>query len=227
MARPSILREAASNGVLRCSRASDGCAKPDWSPCVSIAKSYVLLACFASLLGACSSTPVTAPPSVATVNTPARSTPSTTAGQGSAPISAAAATTTQAPAGSVTGKSLPTYLDPTSELSTARSVFFDYDESLVKSEFSDLVQRHGTYLASNPNIAVRIEGNTDERGGAEYNLALGQRRAEAVKQALKIAGVRDTQMEAISWGKERPRAVGHSEADWRQNRRADIQYPAK
>ena len=194
---------------------------------MSIAKSYVLVAVVLSLLGACSSTPVGAPSSVVPVNTSARSAPSANTTQGSAPGSMAAATTRQAPAGSVSGTSLPPYLDPTSDLLTARSVYFDFDEALLKTEFSGLVQRHGTYLSSNPGLVVRIEGNTDERGSAEYNLALGQKRAEAVKQALKLAGVRETQMEAISWGKERPRAVGHSEQDWGQNRRADIQYPAR
>jgi peptidoglycan-associated lipoprotein len=74
---------------------------------------------------------------------------------------------------------------------------------------------------------VRVEGNTDERGSAEYNLALGQRRAQAVVSALKVYGVRDTQMEAISWGEEKPRAEGHDEAAWSQNRRADVVYPPK
>jgi len=106
-------------------------------------------------------------------------------------------------------------------------VYFDFDEALLKPEFSSLIERHGQYLMSNPKLAIRIEGNTDERGSAEYNLALGQKRAEAVKQALKIYGVKDTQMEAISWGKEKPRAKGHDEADWGQNRRADLQYPTR
>ena len=76
-------------------------------------------------------------------------------------------------------------------------------------------------------MAVRIEGNTDERGGAEYNLALGQRRADAVARALRIFGVRDSQMETVSWGKEKPVAQGHDEASWAQNRRADVVYPAR
>lgn len=121
--------------------------------------------------------------------------------------------------------SLPAYLDPKSEISTTRSVYFDFDMALVKPEFNGLVERHGRYLAGNPKLVIKIEGNTDERGGAEYNLALGQRRAEAVRQALKIVGVKDAQMEAVSWGSERPRASGHDESAWAQNRRADLQYP--
>jgi len=177
---------------------------------VTTAKSYVLVTCFAALLGACSSTPI-APPSAASPAAEAR------------PAPAAAARPTPSP--SATTATLPAYLDPKSDIFTARSVYFDFDEALLKPEFSGLVERHGKYLMSNPNLAIRIEGNTDERGSAEYNLALGQKRAEAVKQALKIHGVKDAQMEAVSWGKERPRAKGHDESDWGQNRRADLQYP--
>ena len=80
-------------------------------------------------------------------------------------------------------------------------------------------------MQSKPTLTVKIEGNADERGSAEYNLALGQKRAEAVLKALKIYGVKDAQMEAISWGRERPKATGHDEAAWAQNRRVDLVYP--
>ena len=97
----------------------------------------------------------------------------------------------------------------------------------IRGEDAPLIERHGKYLASHPALAIKIEGNADERGGAEYNLALGQRRAESVLRALRIYGVKDAQMEAISWGKTKPRATGHDEASWAQNRRADLQYPTK
>lgn len=119
------------------------------------------------------------------------------------------------------------YLDPQNVLSQKRSVYFDYDQFVVKSEFMSVLENHGKFLASNPKVSVRIEGNADERGSAEYNLALGQKRAEAVVKALKIMGVKDTQMEAVSFGKEKPKATGHDEASYAQNRRADIAYPAK
>lgn len=122
---------------------------------------------------------------------------------------------------------IPAHLDPKSEIATARSVYFDFDQSVVKANALSLLERHSKYLQTNPQLAIRIEGNTDERGGAEYNLALGQRRAEAVRSALKVYGVKDAQMEAVSWGKERPKFRGHDEADWGQNRRADLQYPSK
>jgi peptidoglycan-associated lipoprotein len=129
------------------------------------------------------------------------------------------------PSSTVATASLPAYLDPKSDISTGRSVYFDFDKALVKPEFSGLVERHGKYLTTNPKVSIKIEGNTDERGSAEYNLALGQKRAEAVRQALKVYGVKEMQMEAISWGSEKPKTAGHDESAWAQNRRADLQYP--
>jgi peptidoglycan-associated lipoprotein len=120
---------------------------------------------------------------------------------------------------------VPAYLDPNSPISRERSVYFDFDVFTVKSEYNGLVERQGKYLASNPKLTVKVEGNADERGSAEYNLALGQKRAQAVVQALKVYGVKDGQMEAVSWGKEHPKALGHDEAAWAENRRADIVYP--
>lgn len=105
-----------------------------------------------------------------------------------------------------------------------RSVYFDYDSFIVKDEFSSLIQAHSGYLGSNKNRKISIEGNTDERGGREYNLALGQKRADAVRKSLNALGVADGQMEVVSFGKEKPKALGRTEADWAQNRRADIVY---
>ncbi|HNG79523.1 MAG TPA: peptidoglycan-associated lipoprotein Pal, partial [Burkholderiaceae bacterium] len=124
-------------------------------------------------------------------------------------------------------RALPPYLDPNSDLSKQRSVFFDFDQQAIKPEFTGLIELHGKFLSANPAVAIRIEGNADERGSSEYNLALGQRRAESVRKALQLLGVKEGQMEAISYGKERPRATGHDEAAWSQNRRADLQYPTK
>ena len=177
---------------------------------------HTLLLALAALLGACSSTPVATPAPVvnpvAAVSAPA-------------PAVAPAPASRPVPTSAVATVSLPAYLDPKSDISTGRSVYFDFDMALVKPEFSALVERHGKYLAANPKLAIKIEGNTDERGSAEYNLALGQKRAEAVRQALKIFGVKDVQMEAISWGSEKPKSSGHDESAWAQNRRADLQYP--
>ncbi len=180
------------------------------------AKIHFLLTVAAMLLAACSSTPPTAPASTSAL--PAVP---------PAPVAAAAAPPPPAAPRPVAAAApaLAAHLDPRSAISLERSVYFDFDEFAIKSEFTPLLERHGKYLATAPSLAVKIEGNTDERGGAEYNLALGQKRAEAVLRALRIYGVKPAQMEAVSWGKERPRAAGHDEAAWAQNRRVDIQYP--
>jgi peptidoglycan-associated lipoprotein len=105
-----------------------------------------------------------------------------------------------------------------------RSVYFDFDSYVVKDEFKPVIEAHSQYLIKNANRKIVIQGNTDERGGSEYNLALGQKRAEAVRRALNLLGVADSQIEAVSFGKEKPKATGSNEAAWAENRRADIAY---
>lgn len=105
-----------------------------------------------------------------------------------------------------------------------RSVYFDFDSYIVKDEFKPMVEAHAKYLTSNKGRKIVIQGNTDERGGREYNLALGQKRAEAVRKSLSLLGVPDAQMEAVSFGKEKPKATGSDEASWAENRRADMAY---
>jgi len=114
--------------------------------------------------------------------------------------------------------------DPASPLSQDRSVYFDFDSYVVADQYRDLVEMHSGYLRDNPQQQVRIEGHADERGGTEYNLALGQRRSEAVARMMNLLGVNRDQIETISFGKERPRALGNTEADYAENRRADIEY---
>lgn len=121
------------------------------------------------------------------------------------------------------GRGLDPLNDPNNPLSR-RSVFFDFDSFVVKSEYQPVVQTHGGYLGTNKQRRVVVEGHTDERGGREYNLALGQKRAEAVKQRLMLLGVTDTQVETVSFGKEKPRGAGSNEEAWAQNRRADLNY---
>ncbi len=113
--------------------------------------------------------------------------------------------------------------DPANILSK-RSVFFDYDSNLVKDEFKPLITAHAKYLGQHPSTHVTIQGNTDERGSREYNIALGQRRADAVKQMLQLLGAGASQIETVSFGEEKPRNEGHDESAWAQNRRADIVY---
>lgn len=121
----------------------------------------------------------------------------------------------------------PEPIDPLNDPKGAlakRSVYFDFDSYVVKDEFKPLVSAHSSYLSANRARQIVIQGNTDERGGSEYNLALGQKRADAVRKTLSALGVGDNQMEAVSFGKEKPKAEGHNEEAWAQNRRADIVY---
>lgn len=113
--------------------------------------------------------------------------------------------------------------DPNNLLSK-RSLYYDYDKSEIKGQYKPLIQAHAGYLTGRGGAKVRIEGNCDERGSREYNLALGQRRADSVKNALKLLGVMDGQIDTVSWGEEKPKASGHDEASWAENRRSDIIY---
>lgn len=105
-----------------------------------------------------------------------------------------------------------------------RSIYFDLDSYIVKDEFRPVLEAHAKYLNGNRTRKIVIQGNTDERGGREYNLALGQKRAEAVRKALALLGVPDAQIEAVSFGKEKPKALGSDDAAYAENRRADIAY---
>ena len=105
-----------------------------------------------------------------------------------------------------------------------RSIYFDLDSYTVKDEFKPVLEAHARYLNANKSRQIVIQGNTDERGGREYNLALGQKRAEAVRRAMTLLGVQESQLEAVSFGKEKPKALGSDEAAWTENRRADIAY---
>jgi len=113
--------------------------------------------------------------------------------------------------------------DPKSPL-FQRSIYFDFDEYTIKPQYQNMLQAGAAFLKQNPQQKIMIQGNTDDRGTAEYNLALGQRRSDAVRKALAALGVPDSQMEAVSLGKEKPKAEGNNEAAWAENRRADIIY---
>ena len=117
----------------------------------------------------------------------------------------------------------PNLRDPSNILSK-RSVYYDYDSSIIKNEYRPLVQAHALYLRDNAGAKVLLQGNTDERGSREYNLALGQKRSDSVKTAMMLAGVKDNQIESVSLGEEKPRAAGHDKLSWAENRRTDILY---
>lgn len=113
--------------------------------------------------------------------------------------------------------------DPNSPLSK-RIIYFDYDSYVIKDSYASLISAHAKFLTANPKFKMLIQGNTDERGSREYNLALGQKRAEAVKRALMLLGVQEAQLESVSLGEEKPRMVGSDEASYAENRRSEMLY---
>lgn len=121
------------------------------------------------------------------------------------------------------GMAMDPLKDPNNILSK-RSVYFDYDSYSVKNEYKPMIEAHSQYLKQHGNAKAFVQGNADERGSREYNLALGQKRAESVRKVMNVLGVSDNQIETVSFGEEKPKAEGHDEASWAQNRRADIVY---
>ncbi|MBT9477785.1 peptidoglycan-associated lipoprotein Pal [Polaromonas sp.] len=107
---------------------------------------------------------------------------------------------------------------------TLKIIYFDFNSYLIKPEFQSTIESHAKYLTANKSRKLAIEGHTDQRGGREYNLALGQKRAEAVRRSLGLLGVADAQVEAVSFGKEKPAASGSDEDSMAKNRRAEINY---
>ncbi|MFM2274408.1 MAG: peptidoglycan-associated lipoprotein [Pseudomonadota bacterium] len=108
--------------------------------------------------------------------------------------------------------------------SGSRIIYFDYDSYVIKPEYQSIIEAHSRAIKADKNRKVAVEGHTDERGGREYNLALGQKRAEAVRKAMGLLGIPDSQIEAVSYGKEKPAAQGSEEAAMARNRRAEISY---
>ena len=124
---------------------------------------------------------------------------------------------------SMAGTGMSALTDPNNILSK-RSVYFDFDSFVIKSEFKPLVEAHAGFLVENPTMKMLIQGNTDERGSREYNLALGQKRADAVRQALTLLGAKEGQVESVSLGEEKARCSEQSEECFAQNRRTDMLY---
>ena len=135
----------------------------------------------------------------------------------------AGAGVTTVTAGGTSGSGIAALTDPNNILSK-RSVFFDFDSYIIKSEAKPLVEAHARFLVQNPQMKMLIHGNTDERGSREYNLALGQKRADVVKQALLLLGAKEAQIESVSLGEEKPRCDDASEACYAENRRGDMLY---
>lgn len=167
-------------------------------------KMMLALASVAVMAG-CASTKLDKPVEVEKKDVTTQQTTSTNANQGQSTV----ATT------DLSGKdAAPATLD--------RVIYFDFDSYAVKDEFRPIVEAHAKMLKANPSAKEVAEGHTDERGGSEYNLALGQKRAEAVVQQMKVLGVGDSQLEAVSYGKERPAVDGHDESAWAKNRRVEL-----
>ena len=173
---------------------------------------YLSAAVTAAFLAGCSSNPSSNP---GTTGASGPSSGADTAARAPAPAPARPAPSTTANAsGAATGAVTAP---------TQRSIFFDYDSNVVKEEYTPVVRSNAQYVAKRPT-KVTVEGNTDPRGSREYNLALGQRRADAVKQRLTLLGVPAQQIETVSFGEEKPRSEAASEQAYSENRRADIVY---
>ena len=144
--------------------------------------------------------------------------------QGGAPVDSRDGTVATVTAAGADSRKLPPELTDPKSILSKRSVYFDYDKFEIKSEYRDLVAAHGKFLTGNRQFKMLIQGNTDERGSREYNLALGQKRSEAVKRQLVLLGAREDQLESVSLGEEKAKNLGHDEAAWAENRRADMLY---
>lgn len=148
-----------------------------------------------------------------------------TAEQPAAPVeSRASVAPPPVPASEPNTGGLPRVLTDPSSILSKRSVFFDLDSYVIKDQHRELVGAHANFLKQNTQFKILVQGNADERGSREYNLSLGQKRADALKKALALLGVSEGQIESVSLGKEKPRNEGHDEAAWAENRRDDILY---
>jgi len=158
---------------------------------------------------------------------PPRPTASSQAGTAVAPSDqsqTAGAETSEAYSKAVAAGTAEGVAGPTAGQLKNRTIYFDFDSSEIRAEYTAVITAHARYLASNASIRVRIEGNTDERGSREYNIGLGERRAQAVRRALMLQGVAESQITTVSYGEERPAVTGHNEEAWSRNRRAEIVY---
>ncbi len=127
-------------------------------------------------------------------------------------------------AGKAAAGSLDPRLRDPNHILSKRAVYFDYDSYVIKEEFKPLIQAHSKFLTENKAARVTVQGNADERGSREYNLSLGQKRAESVKKAMQVLGVEEVQIEAVSFGEEKPICTDANEACWAKNRRSDLVY---
>jgi peptidoglycan-associated lipoprotein len=203
-------------------------------------KKLILSALLVNLLAACGSNPPKAPVTESAPAAPAAAAPATPASTAAAAAAAArtqadasasdeakarAAAEAEAAAHAAEEARAKAEAGASAELALSkRSVFFPFDVDAVQAADQETILAHGQNLSEHVNLRVRVEGNADERGSSEYNLALGQRRANNTMKALVLSGARPSQIETVSYGEEKPIALGHDEASWAQNRRVDIVY---
>jgi peptidoglycan-associated lipoprotein len=133
-------------------------------------------------------------------------------------------TTTSGISGASTGAGGANPLKDPNNVLSKRSIYFEFDSFVVEDKYKAQIDAHAKYLSGNRSAKVTLQGHTDERGSREYNIALGQKRAEAVKRAMTLMGVQEVVIETVSYGKEKPKREGHDEAAWAENRRVDIVY---
>jgi peptidoglycan-associated lipoprotein len=133
-------------------------------------------------------------------------------------------TTTSGISGAPAGTGAANPLKDPNNILSKRSIYFEFDSFVVEDKYKAQIEAHSRYLSGNRSAKVTLQGHTDERGSREYNIALGQKRADAVKRAMTLMGVQDVVIETISYGKEKPKREGHDEAAWAENRRVDIVY---
>jgi peptidoglycan-associated lipoprotein len=134
------------------------------------------------------------------------------------------ATTSALGAGGNSGASISAAEAERQRLMSLLVVYFDYDQADIRPEFTAQLQAHGQFLAGNANASLRLEGHADERGSREYNIGLGERRAQAVRRVLMLQGAQATQLTTVSYGEERPAQTGSDEESWRLNRRVELSY---
>ena len=173
----------------------------------------IAVAIFAAL-AACSTQPEAPVDDKSTTGVPAA---------GATPGTTTSGTTTSGISGTATGTGMNPLKDPNNVLSK-RSVYFEFDSFVVEDKYKAQIEAHSKYLIGNKSAKVTLQGHTDERGSREYNIALGQKRAEAVKRVMVLMGAQDVIIETVSYGKEKPKREGHDEAAWAENRRVDIVY---
>ena len=167
-------------------------------------KQLIIPAILAALITGCSSTP--------------------DADQNGAPVESRDNGIATVDANNLDGRGLPRELTDPKSILSKRSVYFDYDKYDVKAEYKDLVAAHAKFLTNNRKFKMLVQGNTDDRGSREYNLALGQKRADSIKKMLTLLGAGEDQVEAVSLGEEKPKNEGTDEAAWAENRRGDMLY---